>query len=68
MAFDDAITWSEATVGKRVSRHRGLREGGAPWLLQFTDGSSAVLRTGSALATEATALRLATAAHVPEPP
>jgi aminoglycoside phosphotransferase (APT) family kinase protein len=46
---------------------RGLREGGAPWLLTFADGSTAVLRHGYGFATELAALRVAQAHGVPVP-
>jgi aminoglycoside phosphotransferase (APT) family kinase protein len=51
---------------------RGLREGGAPWLLRAADGGELVLRTGgpgqrTSLATEVAALELAGAAGLPVP-
>jgi aminoglycoside phosphotransferase (APT) family kinase protein len=46
---------------------RGLREGGAPWLLRFGDGTEAVLRSGSGVDTEVAALRLAGECGIPAP-
>jgi len=50
----------------------GLREGGSPWLLRFSDGGALVLRTGGeghreAFATELAALSLAGPAGLPVP-
>jgi aminoglycoside phosphotransferase (APT) family kinase protein len=51
---------------------RGLREGGAPWLLRAADGTELVLRAGgpdqrASLATEVAALELAGPAGLPVP-
>jgi aminoglycoside phosphotransferase (APT) family kinase protein len=61
-----------AAPGEEVVGVRGLREGGAPWLVCLAGGSSFVLRTGgtgasSALATEVAALQLAAGSGVPVP-
>jgi len=64
---EQSVTWAESTIGSSVVASRGLREGGAPWLLRFGDGSEAVLRTGGAFDTDVAALRLAAAHGVPVP-
>lgn len=62
---EQALTWVESAVGRSVVATRGLREGGAPWLLRFADGSEAVLRKGAAFDTDVAALRLAADHGVP---
>ncbi|MCP3805151.1 hypothetical protein NLX83_38395 [Allokutzneria sp. A3M-2-11 16] len=57
--MEAALAWAESAVGQRVVDSRGLREGGAPWLLRFDDGAEAVLRGGDGFDTEVAALRLA---------
>lgn len=64
---EQSVTWAESTIGHSVVATRGLREGGAPWLLRFADGSAAVLRSGGAFDTDVAALRLAAAHGVPVP-
>ncbi|MFD2419508.1 phosphotransferase family protein [Amycolatopsis pigmentata] len=46
---------------------RGLRAGGAPWLLRFDGGAEFVLRSGGAFDTEVAALRLAGECRIPAP-
>lgn len=64
---EQAVAWAEATIGQPVIGTRGLREGGAPWLLRFGDGSEAVLRNGGAFETDVAALRLAAGHGIPVP-
>jgi len=64
---EQAVTWAETAIGQPVVATRGLREGGAPWLLSFGDGSAAVLRNGGAFETDVAALRLAAAHGIPVP-
>jgi aminoglycoside phosphotransferase (APT) family kinase protein len=64
---DEALSWAESAVKQHVVGSRGLREGGAPWLLRFGDGTAAVLRSGFAFDTEVAALRLADARGIPAP-
>lgn len=67
-----ALRWAAGVLGGgEVAVVRGLREGGAPWLLAAGD-REVVLRVGDAdsgrpFATEAAALRLAAGAGVPVP-
>lgn len=68
------LRWAAGVLGAGPSLpgHRALREGGAPWLLEFDDGRSGVLRVASsgsrgALATEVAALEVAGAAGLPVP-
>ncbi|GAA3987303.1 hypothetical protein GCM10022247_02020 [Allokutzneria multivorans] len=64
----EALSWAETVVGQRVVSSRGLREGGAPWLLTYTDGTEAVLRGGEeGFVTEVAALRVAEENGVPAP-
>jgi aminoglycoside phosphotransferase (APT) family kinase protein len=62
---EEALNWAATTVGQPVAGSRGLREGGAPWLLRFGDGTEAVLRTAGD--TEVAALRLAAECGIPAP-
>jgi aminoglycoside phosphotransferase (APT) family kinase protein len=61
------LSWAGSAVGQHVVSSCGLREGGAPWLLRFGDGTAAVLRSGGAFDTEVAALRLADAHGIPVP-
>ncbi|SDM64834.1 aminoglycoside phosphotransferase family protein [Allokutzneria albata] len=63
----EALGWAESAVGQRVVGSRGLRQGGAPWLLRFGDGAEAVLRGGDGFDTEVAALRLAEENGIPAP-
>jgi aminoglycoside phosphotransferase (APT) family kinase protein len=65
------LVWAGRFVADPVAV-RGLREGGAPWLLRADGGAELVLRTGgpaqrSSLATEVAALELAGTAGLPVP-
>ncbi|HEY0807930.1 MAG TPA: aminoglycoside phosphotransferase family protein [Pseudonocardiaceae bacterium] len=62
---EDAVSWAESAAGQAVVDSRGLREGGAPWLLTFDGGMAAVLR--SCGDTELAALRLAARHGIPAP-
>jgi aminoglycoside phosphotransferase (APT) family kinase protein len=68
------LAWATAAAapGASVAAVTGLREGGSPWLLRFSDGGAVVLRTGGeahrqAFATELAALSLAAPAGLPVP-
>ena len=65
----DALEWAAGILESEVAVVRGLREGGAPWLLR-AGGRVAVLKDGrpgqaALFATEAAALRFAAAAGLP---
>jgi aminoglycoside phosphotransferase (APT) family kinase protein len=64
---DDVVNWAESAVGQQVLDWKGLREGGAPWLLRLRGGDQVVLRAGGAFATEVAALRLAEKHRIPAP-
>jgi aminoglycoside phosphotransferase len=68
------LAWAAAVAapGTSVEQVTGLRGGGSPWLLRFSDGDEAVQRVGDArlaedFATEAAALRHASAHGLPVP-
>ena len=64
---EQSLNWAGSTIGHPVVATRGLREGGAPWLLRFADGSEAVLRTGCAFDTDLAGLRVAAEHGIPVP-
>ena len=64
---EEDARWAESAIGQRVVESRGLREGGAPWLVRFDGGATAVLRRGGAFDTDVAALRLAAGHGIPVP-
>lgn len=63
----EALRWAESVTGQPVVAERGLREGGAPWLLRCADDTAVVLRRTDGPDTEVAALRVVAANGIPAP-
>jgi aminoglycoside phosphotransferase (APT) family kinase protein len=55
----EALDWAASAVGAAVTGTTPLRADGVPWMVDFADGSRAVLRRSFASDTEIAALRVA---------